>query len=236
MVLGTWGFYKSTPVNSIERILEEALSSGVLDYDTALVYGEQAAEKQLGILRMSNPFSKLHVTTKIPGKIKPYKNCRMDEIYDIDWMRRCLEQSLDNLGKIETLLLHNWSPDFGEKDCEAVLEILENFKKEKLCEEIGISLPNNFNVMPQKIAIDMCDAFMIPYNNNNLWGKRICEKLQFLEKRVMLRSIFGGKISGPISHKDIKEKIINASFVDELVIGTTNLLHMNELLQILKEV
>ena len=233
VALGTWGFYKDNSSEDIEEVLKHAIKRGVYNFDTALVYGNQAAEKVIGKICKQHNNLLIRVTTKIPGKIKPYEGCCMKDIYDVDWMHRCLECSINNLGNIDTILLHNWSTEFKTNEFEPVLNCLKEFKNKGLCNNIGVSLPNGYGVMPQDAVVDACDVFMLPYNEKNDWGKTVGLKLKESSKKIMIRSIFLSGQSVPES-ETLKRKIVSsAAFADEIVFGTTSRVHLDELLEMI---
>ncbi|MCR4656162.1 MAG: aldo/keto reductase [Lachnospiraceae bacterium] len=229
LTLGTWGFYKPSPAESIDSVLEYAVESAIYYFDTALVYGGQEAEKALGRLRKKFSNRPLHITTKIPGKVKPWKGCSIGEIYTPEHLEKCLESSINNLGAVETILLHNWSSEFTTSDYRMIFEIMNGWKEKGLCQEIGVSLPNGYGVLPQEDLIKSVDTFMLPINSTNLFNREIGLKLKDLGKKVMVRSLFEVRENVPSSIEKKKNIIADVAFADEIVIGTTNRKHLSEL-------
>lgn len=229
LTLGTWGFYKSGCQETIESVIAHAIKQGVTHFDTALVYGEGAAERCLGTFS-SEPIS---ITTKIPGIIKPVGETPISHCYTRDWILRCTERSLINLHRIDTLLLHNWS-SFFENDCdlEPILYALDDIKRSGLCKRVGISLPNHFNGILSERVCSACDVVMLPYNDENQWAVLTADYLKSQNIDLMVRSIFRSGKHVP-SDVESRRKVINsASFGDELVIGTTSCKHLDELISL----
>lgn len=226
--LGTWGFFKeSTSGKDMEEILAYALSHGVRHFDTALVYGNNEAERILGQMVDEN----CHITTKIPSIQKPKMGMKIRVCYTKDWMDACVEKSLRNLNTIDTLLLHNWSKDFElDEKMHEILGWLRGYQKEGICKRIGISLPNGFLHMPAVPVRQMVDVFMLPYNEENEWSKNVVDKIKGDNCKIKVRSIFSGNSPNLTNTKEMKEYIQMRTIGDELVIGTRNTKHVQQLL------
>lgn len=255
--MGTWEFYKDDPTEGIDEVLQYAVEHGVRHFDTALVYGNGEAERALGrLVRRSTgslPGEELFISTKLPGIRKPDADSRLDEVYPRDWMERCFESSLNALGEIDTLLLHNWAWQFEQDDaCSYVFELMESWKKQGLCRSIGISLPNRFGGTPCGELVRRCDSFMVPVDASALllspgsfsvgegsalsplWGREAAVSLVDADKITMVRSLFQNRQNVPKSNAEKAEAVRRLPDVDRIVIGTTSRDHLQEWIKIME--
>ena len=222
--LGTWGFFKPEyKKNNINDMLKFAVDNGITHFDTAYVYGNGEAEKALGAINHEGVF----ITTKIPGMIKPGLNTPITLSYTAEWIRECASVSYQRLNKIDTLLLHNWSPGFHDtKEVISVIDALEEFKQFGLCRQIGISLPNGFSGDICQYAKEKADIFMLPFNENNMWAPKFIDEFVDSGKHVLLRSIFSGGDRSPSSVDHIIERIMHFRGEVDLVVGATSEQHI----------
>jgi aryl-alcohol dehydrogenase-like predicted oxidoreductase len=99
--------------------LERAHALGVNLIDTALVYGAGHSERLIGAFVREHPG--LLVATKVPPKSyrwPAYPGSSLDEYFPADWIVRCCDESLRNLGleRIDVLQLHVWADAWADRD------------------------------------------------------------------------------------------------------------------------
>ncbi len=110
--------------------LEKALDLGVTLIDTALVYGDGHSEELVGrVLKARKAWDQVLVATKVPPKNLewPGKNgTPVQEAFPRDWVIRCAERSLRNLGHepLDLLQLHVWADNWINE-----LDWYEGFEK-----------------------------------------------------------------------------------------------------------
>lgn len=86
-----------------QKIVDVALALGITDFDTARGYGD--SEAVLGkCLSRAIRTGKYHIITKVP---------KLSELTGGD-LKKVIQESLDNLGRIDTLLLHNFDDMYEE--------------------------------------------------------------------------------------------------------------------------
>ncbi len=189
--MGTWQFgggqFAPIEPRTITGLIELALNIGILNFDTASVYGDGKVEALLGgVLPVQ-----ANVVTKIPAKIKPRDPMiTIGECYDRGWMQQSLELSLTRLrvAKLDTVLLHNWSASWT--DPEEILLTLQGFKETGLVNRVGISLPDGFGRTLQEKVCQLIDVVQAPYNAENNWVTQSLEQYKKYNLQVMLRSLF----------------------------------------------
>lgn len=138
IIVGTWGLsgdlgkIKENPLN----IFYKAIELGFNEFDIAPTYGQG---KIYNLLK------------KIPYKIKNNMifntKCGYDEkiykkTFSIKDIKRSVENSLDILGKINVLYIHN--PRNEIKNWEKIINLINNLKKKKFIKYSGISFAKNF--------------------------------------------------------------------------------------------
>ena len=138
IIIGTWGL--SGDLGKIEEnpteVFNKALELGYNEFDTAPTYGNGKLYK---------------IINRIPYSIK--KNMRFNtkcgynektqrKTFTIKDINRSVENSLDVLGKINVLFLHN--PRNEIKNWKKIFTYISNLKKKKYIKYSGISLAKNF--------------------------------------------------------------------------------------------
>lgn len=188
--LGTWQFsdeFGYFPKEKAIKIIDKAISFGINHFDTASVYGNGKVEKLLGEFSMCN----LHITTKIPALTKPSINAIDTEAYyPKNYIEKCYLESYKRIGQNELncILLHNWSNHWNY-DCIPI-QVLNNLKKRKDVNSIGISFPNE---KVNRLVPEICeylDVIEAPYNHIHNW---IIDDIEYYKKfgiKILLRSIF----------------------------------------------
>lgn len=224
LIFGTWeldGKHKSLSDEEIKKLLMYAKKCGINMFDTALVYGGGNVEKLLGEVLDDKDY----IITKVPALTKPeldssdYRN-----FYFYEHIVSCINKSLTNLNrkKIECVLLHNWALNWDIQP----LKWLHEFKQNGVVDEIGISLPNNFNSRLSDEILSLIDVIEIPYNIANIWSEKDIPYYKLKGKKVYIRSIFnkGNDIEND-NYLSIIEKV--KTFNCPLVIGMTNHLQIH---------
>lgn len=128
---GAWGLggnqWRGHSEEEARAALRRALELGVNFIDTALAYNEGHSERIIGeILRETG--AQAHVATKVPPKNRIWPaqpGTGIEEVFPYDYVIRCTETSLRNLG-VETLDLqqfHVWNPEWlGRDDWRRAIE------------------------------------------------------------------------------------------------------------------
>ena len=124
--------------------LREAHRRGVNFFDTAWIYGRGHSEEMLGWLLQELPSDQRpYVATKMPPTNYTFpskRTDRRDELFPVDFMQRCLEASLTNLGveTIDLLQFHAWEDAWAWDD--SWKEVVADWKRQGLIRGIGLSL------------------------------------------------------------------------------------------------
>ena len=220
---GTWQFsgdFKKLSDEYIRCLILNAKSKGINRFDTALVYGNGRVEQILSSVLSENDI----VLTKVPAKVKPekYTDKPLGDFYDYDYIKSCILKSLVNLRRdfIDIVLLHNWTKKWEEYP--ELIEWLLQLKSEGLINQIGISLPNDFNNELSDEVLEKIDVVEAPFNPDNIWIKDNIDKYKKYGVEIILRSLF---IQGKLlkEKKQSYENIIKEvkAFNTSVVIGMT---------------
>src|ERR1700746_3396627 len=103
---GAWGLGRSmwlgVEAEEGRRALAEALDRGVTFFDTALAYGDGESERTIGsVLKERGNPNGIVVATKIPPKDSVWPgraDIPLARTFPASWVRKCVEDSLRNLG------------------------------------------------------------------------------------------------------------------------------------------
>jgi aryl-alcohol dehydrogenase-like predicted oxidoreductase len=101
--------------------LHKSLDLGCNFFDTALAYGNGHSEKLIQrVLKERGVLNDMVVATKVPPKNDhwdPPTSLPIGKAFPPDWIIRCCERSLKNLGRdyIDILQLHTWNPAWAER-------------------------------------------------------------------------------------------------------------------------
>jgi aryl-alcohol dehydrogenase-like predicted oxidoreductase len=143
---GAWGIGKTMWLGADDdeslRALNRAVDLGVTLIDTALGYGEGHSEELVGrvVRERSEP---IVVATKIPPKNMTWPapdGVDPEDAFPADWVRRCTERSLGNLGldTIDVQQFHVWSDEWVGRG--SWLEGIEALKSEGKIRAFGVSI------------------------------------------------------------------------------------------------
>jgi aryl-alcohol dehydrogenase-like predicted oxidoreductase len=143
---GAWGIGKSQWLGAEDdesvRALHSAIDRGLNFIDTALAYGRGHSEQLVGgVVRERS--ETVYVATKVPPKNQRWPapdHANADEAFPGEWVRRCTERSLRNIGleAIDVQQFHVWSDRWvGQGDW---LEAIEELRSEGKIRFFGVSI------------------------------------------------------------------------------------------------
>lgn len=137
--LGTWqvgGKWGDTfSHENADKILNQAVDSGINFIDTADVYGDGESEKAVGRLVRSRS-EKIYVATKCGRKLNPHVN----KSYQPDVLRKFVEDSLKNMN-LETLdLIQLHCPPTEVYYRPEIFEVFDKLKTEGKIQHLGVSV------------------------------------------------------------------------------------------------
>jgi len=168
---GAWGIGGTMWIGASDKeslaALRRAIELGVNFIDTALVYGDGHSEELVGQVVRAAP-RKVYVATKVPPKNRLWPapaGVGVEEAFPRDYVVRCAEQSLKNLGfdVIDLLQLHVWNPEWTEQDewrCA-----FEDLRTQGKVRAFGVSLNNHDpDSGVALIETGMIDAVQVIYN------------------------------------------------------------------------
>jgi aryl-alcohol dehydrogenase-like predicted oxidoreductase len=143
---GAWGIGKSMWLGAEDdeslAALNRAIDLGVTLIDTALGYGEGHSEQLVGrVVRERS--EDIVVASKIPPKNMTWPapdGIDPEEAFPAEWVRRCTERSLSNLGldTIDVQQFHVWSDEWVGRG--TWLEGVEAMKSEGKIRAFGVSI------------------------------------------------------------------------------------------------
>ena len=168
---GAWGIGGSEWIGAEDdesvRALERAIDLGLTFIDTALAYGRGHSEQIVGRVVAARPET-IHVATKVPPKNRRWpapEGTTADEAFPGEWVRRCTERSLENLGTdaIDLQQLHVWRDDWvGQGDW---LEAVQALKDEGKIRFFGVSINDHQPSNALKlIETGVVDSVQVIYN------------------------------------------------------------------------
>jgi aryl-alcohol dehydrogenase-like predicted oxidoreductase len=143
---GAWGIGGSQWLGAQDdesvKALQHAIDGGLTFIDTALAYGRGHSEQLVGEV-VRGRSETVRVATKVPPKNQRWPapdDVTADEAFPGEWIRRCTERSLGNLGldAIDVQQLHVWNDRWiGQGDW---LEVVRRLKKEGKIRSFGVSI------------------------------------------------------------------------------------------------
>lgn len=134
---GAWGIggvqWTGGDDDEARRALNLAIDLGLNFIDTALAYGDGHSERLVGEVARSRK-ERIYIATKIPPKNRewPAHNVPLRDVFPRDYIIKCAEESLRNLG-VETIDLqqfHVWRDEWIEEGewIEAITKLREQGK------------------------------------------------------------------------------------------------------------
>jgi len=168
---GAWGIGGTMWIGASDKesleALARALELGVNFIDTALVYGDGHSEELVGkVVREAQ--RKVFIASKVPPKNRLWParpGIAIDEVFPRDYIVRCTEESLKNLGVeiIDLQQLHVWNPEWTNR--EEWKRAFEDLKAQGKVRSFGLSLNNH---EPDSalgvIETGLIDAVQVVYN------------------------------------------------------------------------
>lgn len=168
---GAWGiggtmWLGASDKESLEA-LQRALDLGVNFIDTALVYGDGHSEQLVG-KAVRGAARKVYVASKVPPKNRLWPappGIGIEEAFPRDYIVRCTEESLKNLGIeiIDLQQLHVWNAEWTDRD--EWKRAFQDLKAQGKVRSFGISLNNH---EPDSalgvIETGLIDAVQVIYN------------------------------------------------------------------------
>jgi aryl-alcohol dehydrogenase-like predicted oxidoreductase len=168
---GAWGIGQSMWLGAEDdeslRALNRAVDLGVTMIDTALAYGNGHSEELVGqvVRERDEP---IVVATKIPPKNGQWPapaGIDPDEAFPADYVRKCTERSLANLGldTIDVQQFHVWSDDWVGRG--SWLDGIEALKSEGKIRAFGVSINDHQAANAVKlIESGAVDTVQVIYN------------------------------------------------------------------------
>ena len=150
------------------KALHRAIDLGVNFIDTAQGYGNGHSERLIGKV-LKERSEAIYVATKIGpegnGPWPPSPYCDASVRYSEKYLRRSVEERIQNLGTeaIDILQLHSWTRAWNDNPLP--LQILAELKKEGKVRAIGISTPEqDQNCAVQLMRDGVIDSLQVIYN------------------------------------------------------------------------
>jgi aryl-alcohol dehydrogenase-like predicted oxidoreductase len=161
---GAWGIGGSMWLGAEDQesleALNRAIDLGINFIDTALVYGSGHSEKLVGkVVRERS--ERIVVASKIPPKNRAWPapdGVDPDEAFPAEWIRRCTESSLGNLGMdaIDVMQFHVWNDEWVGRG--SWLEGIQELRDEGKIRFFGVSIndlqPSNAVKLIETGAVD----------------------------------------------------------------------------------
>jgi len=185
---GAWGIGGKMWLDSDDqeslRALRRAFELGVNFIDTALVYGDGHSEQLVAQVLRDAPH-KVYVATKVPPKNRLWParpGIGIEEVFPYDYIIRCTEESLRNLGleTVDLQQLHVWNPEWLDR--EEWRRAAEDLKRAGKIRAFGISINDHQpDSALEVIQTGLIDTVQVIYNifdqspEKNLFP--LCQKL-----------------------------------------------------------
>jgi aryl-alcohol dehydrogenase-like predicted oxidoreductase len=161
---GAWGIGGSQWLGAEDQeslaALHRAVDQGVNFVDTALAYGRGHSERLVGRL-VAEREERIVVATKIPPKNRQWPaapGADPDDAFPAEWIRRCTERSLGNLGldRVDVQQFHVWHDEWVGRG--SWLEAVQELKDEGRIGAFGVSIndhqPHNALRLIETGAVD----------------------------------------------------------------------------------
>jgi aryl-alcohol dehydrogenase-like predicted oxidoreductase len=168
---GAWGIggkqWLGSGDNQAKAALQAAIDSGINFFDTALAYGDGHSEQLVGALKRETSHE-IYVATKIPPKNQLWParpGIGIDQVFPADYIVKCTEQSLRNLGvdTIDLQQLHVWNAEWIDRD--EWRRGLESIKSSGKVRAVGISINDHQpDSALEIIKTGLIDTVQVIYN------------------------------------------------------------------------
>jgi aryl-alcohol dehydrogenase-like predicted oxidoreductase len=149
------------------RAVDRAIDFGLNFIDTALAYGDGHSERLVGKI-LCDAERSVFVATKVPPMNQRWPARRgigIDQVFPYDYVMRCTEQSLRNLGvdTIDLQQLHVWNPEWIDRD--EWRRAFEDLKSSGKARAVGISINDHDpDSALELIRTGMIDSVQVIYN------------------------------------------------------------------------
>jgi len=168
---GAWGiggtqWQGGTDDESVQA-LHRAIELGLNFIDTALAYGEGHSEQLVGQVVRDTPH-KIYIATKVPPKNQLWParpGISIDQVFPHDYILRCTEKSLKNLGMetVDLQQLHVWNPEWLLRD--EWRRAFEDLKKSGKARAVGVSINDHQpDTALELIKTGLIDTVQVIYN------------------------------------------------------------------------
>lgn len=180
IIIGTWswsGMYRRISNDEIKKLLKKCLFNNLIEFDTSPSY--KKADKFLLDFKKKNP--KILINTKCGWDLN------MNRTYNIDEIKKGIENTLEKFGKINVLQLHN--PRNEIKNWDLILEMFSYYKKKKLINHSGLSLARNYYFSPKVL-----NSFDFIQDEFNILRIDPIKKMSSYKNTLAARSVFANGI------------------------------------------
>jgi aryl-alcohol dehydrogenase-like predicted oxidoreductase len=212
--------------NQIQELLETALTSGVRLIDTAPAYG--TSESRLGAFVGSHR-DRFVISTKCGEQYRDGIS-----VYDFSAgaITASVETSLRHLrvDHIDILLLHSDGRDLEIFKRSDALEALRKLKQSGKTRAIGISAKTADGINE---ACRTLDVVMAPFSQRD---QALADALRQAHQSGLGILAIKGLSSGHLEPRLAIEFVLRQNFIDALVLGTTDPIHLSEAVSIAGEI
>ena len=169
--------YRRISNSEIKKLLQKCLLNNLIEFDTSPSY--KKADKILLDFKKKNP--KILINTKCGWDLN------MNRTYNIDEIKKGIENTLEKFGKINVLQLHN--PRNEIKNWDLIVEMFNYYKKKKLIKYSGVSLARNYY-----FSSKVLNSFDFIQDEFNLLRIDSIKKMSAYKNTLAARSIFANGI------------------------------------------
>jgi aryl-alcohol dehydrogenase-like predicted oxidoreductase len=248
----------TTPLSEIRAMLKDAVSAGVLHFDTADIYGQGDSERELGRLQRANPDIPLDIVTKagfrlgkkakIVGFFKPVLRPLMhvkvaktgmrrvrsgldDQDFSPDYLFECVNASLGRLGlsQLPGLLLHDPSKDVLENATTG--QFLTSLRQSGIARAVGISLKDETSLLAALASgpISLLQLPITVYERIQKMG--LAEEIRERDIFVSVRQILNRPDGKSTSLEAALPPLLADPLVGAVIVGVSKRHHLAAILQ-----
>lgn len=181
--IGTWKLFEKNNLQEGIEIINYAISNGFNSFDTAHVYMGSLPEKVLG----SNN-SSIWIADKLSAKIKDVENISVKEAYPENYVLSFISAIKENISKLDVLQIHNWSPSWGNKEYNYLINII---KSVDFFDSLSFGVSLSFNKNYSAESISPFEYVQLPLNIINTSNKDLINTHNS-SKKFLVRDIFSG--------------------------------------------
>lgn len=231
--LGTVKFGRNTGVkypnhfqipedNDLIKLLDLAKSCNINLLDTAPAYGN--SEERLGKLLQNNRHDWI-ISSKVGEEFYHDRSIfNFSKQYVINSVQRSLKRL--HTDYLDILLIHSDGNDEEIINKFEVFVVLQDLKQQGLIRSFGMS---SKTVAGGLLTVKLADIVMLEYNLNYLEQQPVILAAQQSNKGVLIKKAFG---SGHLEIQPNLELIFNTPGIHSVIIGTINLEHLQENIQL----